>query len=228
MNYNNYLENREKILNKSDWSLIDHWPLYAGKYNLARTINNIELIKQTINVPGDIMEFGCWKGSNLMLMAKTLDIFSPMSMKKLWGFDLFEGLDFFDEKDGSAKNLKGMYKGSENDLVKIIKLFDYQGKINLIKGNILESLPKILKEKEHISLSLVYIDTDLYKTTELILNSLHERMMKGGLFVFDEFNHETWPGETVAAREFLKSHGKYYKVKSVSNSLQPSLIIEKL
>jgi hypothetical protein len=58
MNYNNYLDNREKILKKSDWSLIDHWPLYAGKYNLSRAINNIELIKQTINVPGDIMEFG--------------------------------------------------------------------------------------------------------------------------------------------------------------------------
>jgi len=40
MNYNNYLDNREKILKKSDWSLIDHWPLHAGKYYKVKSVSN--------------------------------------------------------------------------------------------------------------------------------------------------------------------------------------------
>ena len=228
MSYNDYLDSRKNFLSEKQWDLLDHWPLYVGKYNLARAVNNIELVKETIDVPGDIMEFGCWKGSNLMLMSKIMEIYSPMSMKKIWGFDLFEGLNFFDPKDGDAKNYKGMYKGDESELVELIKLFGLESKINLIKGNILKTLPKLLEKNKHISLSLVYIDTDLFKTTNLILNALHERMMTGGLFVFDEWNVDLWPGETVAAREFLEKKSKYYKVRSVKYSKQPSLILQKI
>ena len=44
MAYDDFINKRKKILNKKDWELIDNWPLYVGKYNLARSINNIELM----------------------------------------------------------------------------------------------------------------------------------------------------------------------------------------
>ena len=42
MTYNKFLDERKKVLDKEYWEIIDQWQLYVGKYNLARTINNIE------------------------------------------------------------------------------------------------------------------------------------------------------------------------------------------
>jgi len=228
MAYDDFINKRKKILNKKDWELIDNWPLYVGKYNLARSINNIELIKQSIEIPGDIIEFGCWKGANLLLIAKTIEIFSPMTMKNIWGFDLFKGLDFFDLKDGESKKLKGKYKGDEKRLREIIKLFELNDRVNLIKGNILKTLPDFLDDNPSLNVSLIYIDTDLYKSTKLILNSFHDRLVKGGMFVLDEWNTKLYPGESVATKEFLDNCSKDYDLISVKHSLQPSLLLKKI
>lgn len=226
MGYNDFIEKRKKLLNEEEISLTDHWQLYTGVYNLARSLNNIELIKDSIKIPGDILEFGCWKGSNLMLMAKTLEIFAPMTHKKVYGFDLFEGLDFFDKKDGDSKSLKGDYKGDEQKLRDIIDLFDYNDKVNLVKGNILETVPKFIEKNNFKRYSLIYIDTDLYKTTKLILESFSERLVKGGVFVLDEWNSDTFPGETIAVTEFLNTN-KNFDLITVEKSLQPTLILKK-
>lgn len=228
MTYNKFLDERKKVLDKEYWEIIDQWQLYVGKYNLARTINNIELIKNSIKIPGDIIEFGCWKGANLMLISKVLEIYAPMTMKHVYGFDLFEGLDFFAPEDGSAKLEKGKYKGDDLHLEKIISLFDLNEKTKLVKGNIMETLPKFIKENSYIKLSVVFIDTDLYDSTKIILNTLSKHLVKGGIFVLDEWNTEKYPGETIATSEFLEENGELFKLKSVENSLQPSLIIEKI
>ena len=48
MGYNKFLDQRNEVLSQANWKIIDQWPLYVGKYNLARTINNTELIKNSI------------------------------------------------------------------------------------------------------------------------------------------------------------------------------------
>src|SRR5436305_644215 len=148
--YQKFLEQRKKIsenLGKQEiWSLIDQWPLFCGTFNLARALAVSDLIKETITIPGHIAEFGTWKGSNLMLMAKTLTILDPMSNKKLIGFDGFEGLCSFNEtKDGKASELQGKYKGDYDLLNTMIELFQFNDRVTLKKGNILETLPHLLE-----------------------------------------------------------------------------------
>ena len=226
MIYNDYLNKRKKI--EINWGKMDQWPLYVGIHNLARSIHNQDLIRNTVDVPGHVVEFGSWKGSNLILMAKTLSIFTPMSQKKVISFDLFSnGLDFFDEKDKHAINNKGKYDGDYQHLIDIINLLQLNDKVELIKGNILETLPSFI-DNNNPFFSLIYVDTDLYKTTSLILNSLHDRLSIGGMFVFDEWNFNEYPGESEGVKEFLEQKGSYYKMISVKNSQQPSLILKKI
>jgi len=52
--------------------------------------------------------------------------------------------------------------------------------------------------------------------------------MKGGIFVFDEWNDETWPGEGVAANEFLKEFGSYYHIEQLKNARYPSMVLRKI
>jgi len=224
--YNDYLSKRKSI--NVNWEQMDQWPLYVGIHNLARSIHNQDLIRESVDVPGHIVEFGSWRGSNVLLMAKTLSIFSPFSQKKVISFDLFSnGLDFFDKKDKKSIQFKGEYDGDYQHLNELIDLFQLNESIELVKGNILETLPSFIEDNNPF-FSMIYVDTDLYKTTDLILKSLHDRLSIGGKFVFDEWNFKEFPGESQGVKEFLEQKGDCYDMISVKNSRQPSLILKKI
>ena len=53
---------------------------------LARTL----LFDKVKNVPGDVLEFGVFKGTGLMTFLKLKRYFCPNSMKKVIGFDFFQ------------------------------------------------------------------------------------------------------------------------------------------
>lgn len=228
----NYLENRkilsDKYGNRELWSVIDHWPLYTGGSNLARVMAISDLLRSTLDVPGHVAEFGSWRGANLMLMTKLLQIMDPISAKVVYGFEGFEGLSDFDEKDIKASVQSGTYKGSYDELIDFIDLYNLQDNIEIVKGNILSTLPEILEGDQGLSFSLVYCDTDLHATTKLILESLHERLSVNGLFILDEWNYKDWPGESIAAREFLADHKGEYEMLHVRNTRQPSLVLKKI
>lgn len=219
----------EKSGPREIWNVIDHWPLYCGIQNLERYLANVELVKSILHVPGHIAEFGSWRGANLMLMAKTLRVLAPGNQKMLHCFDSFQGLtEFVKEDAGKDKDWKNTYKGSYEELKEMIELYEMQDEIVIHKGLIENTLTPLIKQHEYLSFSMVYCDTDLYSSTQLILKELHPRLVKGGIFVFDEWNYEVWPGEGVAANEFMKEHGSSYQAEQLPNVRSPSLILRKI
>ncbi|MFS4461114.1 TylF/MycF/NovP-related O-methyltransferase [Bdellovibrio sp. HCB2-146] len=227
-----YLKSRKEFSQKYGerelWSVMDHWPLYAGINNLSRTLSIYELLKSTLNVPGHIAEFGSWRGANLLFMAKVLKIFNSHGSKQVHCFDSFEGLTAFSPQDYEANKLQGKYKGSLQELTDIIKLYDLWDDIIIHKGLIENTLETFVKEHPATSFSFIYCDTDLYDSTKTILKYLHPRLMKGGMFVFDEWNHDKFPGEGVAANEFLMEFSDYYEPISIQTARQPSLALKKI
>ena len=216
-----------KHFNDDIWRFIDKWPLFVGLSNLARNINNIDLIRSTIDVPGDVAEFGSWNGANLMLLAKVLKLESPYCNKIIHSFDSFEGLTTFDEKDGKANENTGSYAGDLEVLLDIIKLYEMSDDIEIHKGLIQDTLPKFLEDNPQAAFSLIYADTDLYEPTTVICELLMDHLMPGGLIVFDEWNDARWPGEGIAANEFLRKYSDYFEVQSVKMSRQPNLVLRK-
>ena len=227
-----YLSERQsfskKIGPRELWSVMDHWPLYVGTANLSRFMAIADIFRETLKIPGHVAEFGSWRGANLMFLAKLLRIYDPHGSKQLHCFESFLGLETFVPQDGmEAGGAQGAYQGSEEELVKMMELNDLVDDIVIHKGDILKTLPKAV-ENEGLSFSFVYCDTDLYAPTKLILEKLHPRLSKGGLFVMDEWNYDQWPGESLAAREFLDTHGDSYEMLSVCNARQPSLVLKKI
>ena len=78
MSDDKFLNNRKefaKNIGKEDlYDYVDHFGLYAGIHTIGNKLWTYELLKKTIGIPGDIVEFGCWKGSNLLFLTKTLSI----------------------------------------------------------------------------------------------------------------------------------------------------------
>lgn len=210
------------------WSVIDQWPLYCGIANLGRAMTIADLVRSTLDVPGHLAEAGSWRGSTIMLMAKLLRVYDPHGCKVVHCFESFEGLQTFQAKDGASDSMRGTYRGSYEEFVDLIELYELTDEIVIHKGLIQDTVPPLVERNQALMFSLVYLDNDLYEPTKLVLDAFHSRLSVGGLFVFDEWNYEIWPGETLAARGFLEEHGDAYEMQHVRNARQPSLVLKRI
>ncbi len=82
--------------------------------------------------------------------------------------------------------------------------------IQLIKGDIRETLPKFLNDNPAFRIALLHIDTDVYEPCKATLELCWDRIVSGGIIVFDDY--ATIEGETTAVDEFFKGRPhKFHK-----------------
>jgi len=225
----NYFSKRELFAKQYGdigfWFIADNWPLFAGSVNVARYLAIYELVKKVIDLPGHFCELGCWHGANLVYLTKIVNILRPLSHTEVIGFDSFQGLQTFDSgKDESDADRRGKYEGNVQLLEDVLRLYSLQDTVRLIKGNIEETLPLFLQERNDIRFAFIYLDADLYSPTKVGIELLYPRLLKGGIMVFDEYNTEDWPGETSAVHDVL---GGDVQVHSIPFTRQPTGYITK-
>jgi hypothetical protein len=214
--------------NEAIWSRTDYWPLYCGFANLARYVAILDIVRKSLTVPGHIAEMGVYRGANLLFVAKLMRLFDPMGWKQVHRFDSVEGLTTFSPEDRAKREAMGAFAGSYEELKDLIALHELDDEVVIHKGLIQETLPPLLETRPELSFSLVFCDTDLYEPTKLILESLHEKLAIGGMFVCDEWNYELHPGETRAVSEFLSAHPGSYRMEHPLNTRHPTLILSKI
>lgn len=221
---NYFFENTKDLEVKT---AIDHWPLFAGQVPIANLLGRYEILKQTIHVPGHILEFGCFNGAHLSFMAKCMRFLAPGDMKKIYGFDSFEGLTKFTINDDVAKSRVGQYKGNESLLEELIHLHELEDTIVLVKGFIEETLQAFLDRNPHHLYSYVYLDTDLYSSTKEVLDKVWRKVSQGGIIAFDEGLSDHFPGEGQAFVEFFDRHPGEFEMRSLPFARQPMFYIVK-
>jgi hypothetical protein len=219
--YNNKLSatNYLKILNikKSKFSkefIIKNYGSLVGDRAFYKLLICFELLGQTKNIKGDVIEFGVWNGNNLLTLKKISDYFK--TKKKVIGYDHFKGMP----KNKQKNNFIG-----QKDLIEHFIKFFKLNKIRIINDDIM-NLKKYLSSFNKFS--FIYIDCDIYKTTKLILESLSKKLSKGGIVVFDEGNQKKKSGETKAMREFFKKNKKQFKKIILKKGYQPDIYIQKI
>jgi len=218
----------ENVGQRELFSVIDHWPLYVGTKNLCRFLAIYEIVKAQLDIPGDIAEFGSWRGANLLFMTKVMYFLDPHGAKRIHCFDNFAGLPEFSKEDGPEQGRVGHYRGSLDELTAAIELSGFTDTIDIHEGLIEDTLKDHLDKDQGSTFSLMYFDADLYEPAVSVLSLGHERLAKGGVFVFDEWNTADWPGEGLAVREFMQEHADHYAVEHIKGTRQPSLVLRKL
>ncbi|MGZ3655799.1 MAG: TylF/MycF/NovP-related O-methyltransferase [Bdellovibrionota bacterium] len=213
-----FLVNNEKSLKTSRYSEFErlaNFPAYVTRQTMANFLFHYEIFKRVVEVPGSVVECGVAYGGNLMGFAQLSAILEPTNYtRRIVGFDTFAGFPDLDpDKDavGKSEHAKkgGMAVDAKQELETRIQLFDQNRflnhipKVELVQGDICETIPQYLKANPHLVVSLLYVDMDIYKPTKVVLEHLVPRMPKGAVIAFDELNHPNWPGETVAVMEEL-------------------------
>lgn len=215
---NLFFEEQERYYAESAGSNVlklENFTKYVSRESVTRFLARNEVFKKQLDIHGSILDFGVRRGASLMTWAQLSAIYEPVNYtREIVGFDTFEGFPEIDEKKdmGSCRELiaKGALSvepGMKNDIQRSVALYDstrflgHMGKVRLMEGNILETLPKFLNENPHIIVSLLHVDVDVYAPTKCILENVLPRMPKGGVVLFDEVNMKVFPGETVALAE---------------------------
>lgn len=192
----------EKFDIKNKWKYENGYFLTSDPQRYLKTFFHNELFSLSKNVRGDIFEFGVFKGNSLIRFATLSAYFTPK--KKIYGFDIF-GKFPIQKRKNDNKFIKEFEKDSglgisEKDLNKYLK----QKKLDnfkLIDGDICNTLPIFLK-KNKSKISLLHIDVDVYMPTKIILENLFDKVVKGGIIIFDDYG--VIEGETLAVNEFFK------------------------
>src|SRR3989442_8939459 len=104
---------------------LENFPKYVRRQHLKRFLAMYELFKLVLPVKGSIVECGVFKGFGLMSWAKLSTMLEPENfMRRIYGFDSFEGFPEISEKDANARAMpeKGsLFADSHEELETLIK-----------------------------------------------------------------------------------------------------------
>lgn len=182
------------------------------------------------SVEGDIVECGVGVGHSML--ALLINAHREGKGRTVWGFDSFEGFPEPTVEDTSRRNpKKGEWKNITPALLDDI-LFrrcqvpaEARKQLRLVPGFFDATLPKATVGK----IALLHLDVDLYGSYQTCLAELYDKVVPGGVILFDEYKQgnvqDVFPGAAKAIDEFFAdkperpqfdaSAGKYYLVKSV-------------
>ncbi|MFW3341616.1 TylF/MycF/NovP-related O-methyltransferase [Aliarcobacter butzleri] len=193
----------------------------------GKFIAHYELYKKIVNLPGAVIECGLFKGNSFFRFAHFRDLLESRYSRKIIGFDIFGTFPKtnFEEDKKYLENFTNSAGESSIDINEIEKIMKYKKLENyeFVKGDINKTIPEYCKNNEHLKIALLHIDTDVYEPAVTILENMYDRVVRGGIIMFDDYG--TFPGETKAVDEFFL--GKGLVVEKLPVSHIPSFVIKK-
>jgi hypothetical protein len=182
---------------------------YVPRQALATFLVKNEIFKRMAGIHGHIVECGVFAGGGLLTWAQLSAIYEPYAhVRRIVGFDTFEGFPQLSDKDGKPAldyaKPGGLATGAQADIARAIELYDLNRpighipRVEVIAGDAVETIPRYVAENQHLIVAMLYLDFDLYEPTKVALEQFYPRMPKGAVIAFDELAQANWPGETRA------------------------------
>lgn len=210
--------------------------LFMNRRALGDLLFMHDLYQRIVDVQGVIMEFGVRWGRNMALMTTCRTLFEPHNYtRRLIGFDTFAGFPSVAPEDGSgetvAPGVLSVVPGYENYLAELLEIHEQLAprphirKFELVKGDVMETLPRYLEEHPETVIAMAYFDMDLYEPTKRCLELIEGHLTKGSVVGFDEVGSVEYPGETQALREAWGT-SRYSLRRSPNVPHQSYLVVE--
>jgi O-methyltransferase len=152
-----------------------------GQHSPAELIFMADVILR-LDVPGSIVECGCWKGSS----SAKLSHVAARTNRRLFVCDTFEGLPPQEEThtriDGRIRHFKsGEFSGTLREVQANIRAWGNVESCEFVKGLFSDTLPGL-----DVNPAVVFMDVDYVSSARDCLKHLWPRLQPGGLF----FTHE--------------------------------------
>lgn len=201
--------------------------LTADPGRLAKMLAHYELYRQVTELPGAIVECGVFKGASFMRFAAFRRLFETEAARRLIGFDIF-GAFPATAYEADKNKLKefwaqaGRDSISEEGLIDAMTRHGLNRNVELVAGDILETVPAYIAAHPELKIALLNLDTDVYEPAKCIMEQLYDRVVPGGIIVLDDY--AVWSGETHAVDEYLD--GSEVIIHKMPYSATPCYIIK--
>jgi hypothetical protein len=206
------------------FSLDKQWDYENGFYltshltRIAKLLAHYELYKSISHLPGHIVECGVYKGASLIRFGTFREICESPFSRKIIGFDAFGKFPKHDDAADPTFRERFEELGGDGisveDLTTLLSQKSFQN-VELIQGDILTTVPKYVAAHPELKIALLHVDVDVYKPSVTILDNLVDRVVKGGLVLFDDYG--TVAGETRAIDEYFAGRSLVIEKLSISH-----------
>ena len=161
----------------------------------------LEKAKNCLELPGDFVELGCYKGDTSLMLAEVV----KKSDKRLWIYDSFEGLpekSVFDDSPLGQEFKKGELSISKRE---VKERFLRAGlKVPVIKkGWFSDFVSSDLPEE----IAFCFLDGDFYESIKDGLKLVEEKMVDGGILIVHDYENLALPGVKKAVDEWAGTRG---------------------
>lgn len=182
----------------------------VSREDIELILNELESVLER-NVPGDIVEFGCYIGTTSLFIRRLLNAYH--SNKDFHVYDSFAGLPQKEGKDMSTAG-EGFKAGelaiSKTQFVREFRHAHLQPPI--IHKAWFEELSMDDVPPE---IAFAFIDGDFYRSTSSALALVWPRISAGGCVLIDDYGREALPGVERAVRDFF--HGSVPPLTAAHN-----------
>jgi hypothetical protein len=188
------------------WEYENNFYLSCDATRMSKLLAHYELLRSVAGLPGAIVECGVFKGASLARFAMFRDLFGNAYTKQIIGFDAFGAFPetTFEADIEHRENFVEMAGDSGVSVAQLEEVLRHKGlqdNIELIAGDINETVPAYAAANPELRISLLNLDTDIYEPAVTVLEHLYPRIVRGGVLILDDYG--TWPGETAAVDEYF-------------------------
>ena len=194
---------------------------------MAKIAVAYELYKMTVDLPGELVECGVFKGTSLSRFAMFRSLLGGPSSRRIIGFDTFgeypqagfqDDVPFRDRFVAAA----GDQSISTSQMHEVLKARGIGEGVELIAGDITETVPAYVKDNPGLRISLLNLDTDIYEPAVTVLEHLYPLIVKGGVLVLDDYG--IFPGETKAAEEYFQD--RHVTIRKFAFARTPCYVVK--
>lgn len=177
-------------MNEDTSIIIEYGNSLSGK---AETDRIVEILKEISSLDGDICEVGVYRGGTAKY------IVDNSGGSDVFLFDTFEGMPYYDQEKDKRWGI-GSFGKTDFEIVK--NLFSDKLNVKIYKGIFPSDTSYNIKNNKF---KFVHLDVDNYQSYKECLEFFYDRMVEGGIMVFDDYDHECCPGSNRAIDEFFSS-----------------------
>jgi hypothetical protein len=167
------------------------WPPQADTMIGTVRLDNLQSCVEEViaqNVPGDVIETGCWRGGASIFMRAVLNAYG-VADRTVWVADSFEGLPPPDEARYPQD------AGDHHHTIRFLAVSLEEVQRNFQKYGLLDNQVKFLKGwfKDTLptapikQLAVIRLDGDMYESTMDGLNNLYPKLSPGGFVIVDDY-----------------------------------------
>jgi len=171
-----------------------------------------DLYRRFVDIPGALLEFGTWRGQNLVLLENLRAIHEPFNKQRsIVGFDTFDGYPDPETMAAKSTETHGGYKTGQaykDFLAELLEVHEAnnafghnRGGHRLVAGDVVKTAPKYFQDHPETLVAFAFFDMGPYEPTLAALKAIKPHLLPGSVILFDELTWAGAPGEALAFKE---------------------------